>query len=807
MSEQENLKAFLCHSSEDSSFVTQVGSHLKHHLEEVFTYEENPTAQAIPERINHALQKSNVMVIFHRGALTDGQKIEVNHVVGSIMNSSTAKKKWKVMIVPLFDANLQFPALPEELTQIDTMPIIKADSPEELKRICPTLLSIAECKTGCHFIPSQYAKYTAQRIIRELNRNWHGDDDLPANPHLFKYEKDIIDFYTTKLRLGDKIYGPAKDTDKTEVELEKMREKLLDGCPPEWPEIARIPHGAAGVENPLNPEIVGEFAGKDLESGQDTVKGAKIVTAALSKYHQACQGDSWDRTRCMMHQKLTFEEARPRKVLHYPRESKDQGQSGARRGHELRVAILVSGGIAPGLNAVIDGIVQRHWTYCLEAAKNSKNTISMNRYSLQVYGLRNGLRAFERPGEERIKLAEYNHHTCDELIKPILSAEHANDGGCILGTSRVDDLMEDELIAPDKRISSLQVCVNQLRRWQIDILYVIGGDGSMKAAHALWSMAKEIKYDLSVIGVPKTMDNDILWMWQSFGFLSAVEKAREIIQHLHTEVKSNPRLCVVQLFGSDSGFVVSHAVLASATGQCDAAVIPEVPFTMKKLALHVRNRMLRRGEPIPHGLVVMAETAIPLDAVEYLDMTEEDPRTKKRIPVFTEQEKERIKEFCDMRLRRGRIQGQTDDLLRSTGLKIVSRGLLKLLPDSCFGGDDVPDLWHKHLRVVTNEPRHVLRSIPPSCTDVIMGQRLGTLAVDNAMAGFTDFMISQWLTEYVLVPLKLVVLGRKRIPPNGIFWKSVCGKTGMTDKMYDDASLRRYDPATAEEYAMSNNQR
>jgi hypothetical protein len=81
--------------------------------------------------------------------------------------------------------------------------------------------------------------------------------------------------------------------------------------------------------------------------------------------------------------------------------------------------------------------------------------------------------------------------------------------------------------------------------------------------------------------------------------------------------------------------------------------------------------------------------------------------------------------------------------------------------------------------VVTDEPRHLLRAIPPSCLDIIFGQRLGTLAVENALAGYTDFMISQWLTEYVLVPLQLAVLGRKRIPRTGIFWKSVLAKTGQ----------------------------
>jgi 6-phosphofructokinase len=73
--------------------------------------------------------------------------------------------------------------------------------------------------------------------------------------------------------------------------------------------------------------------------------------------------------------------------------------------------------------------------------------------------------------------------------------------------------------------------------------------------------------------------------------------------------------------------------------------------------------------------------------------------------------------------------------------------------------------------------------MPPSCLDIIIGNRLGTLAVDNALAGYTDFMISQWLTEYVLVPLELVVLGRKRIPESGIFWKTVLAKTGQPAKL------------------------
>lgn len=227
------------------------------------------------------------------------------------------------------------------------------------------------------------------------------------------------------------------------------------------------------------------------------------------------------------------------------------------------------------------------------------------------------------------------------------------------------------------------------------------------------------------------------------------------------------------MFGSDSGFVVSHAVLASRTGICDAALIPEIDFSMKELARYLKLRMCerhlqnQRGR-IPYGFIVMAETAIPTDAMEYLD----DPEIG-----LSEREKEAVINFNSKRKSQQRIEGQTDDAIRTAGLKIVSRGLLKLLPRVDVDHNVQPD-WNK-LRVFSNEPRHLLRATPPSSADIITAQRLGILAVDNALAGYTDFMVSQWLTEYVLVPLKLVILGRKRIPKEGIFWKSVLSKTGQ----------------------------
>lgn len=579
--------------------------------------------------------------------------------------------------------------------------------------------------------PEESGLRAAQEIARTFGFPWQASDGLPADPHLFDYEKRIITFYTRRL-----VGGRVEDD---------VREILLGGAPARWPSV-RLIKPEDGVEPRVMPDTLQEHVGEWRDPD------ASVLAAALSKYHGADAGDAGGGC-CPLKEGLCFLEAGPRMNHVFPRS-----------GRGLNVGILVAGGIAPGINAVIDGITRRHFLYAEKTG-----------YRVDVEGLLNGFRAFDQRAESSIHLIPDKGET---RAGDLVTADLASAGGSMLGTSRVDGL-----IAPETRIAQLENIVAQAYQWPLDILYVIGGDGSMKAAHAIWSHSldyagrKGITRPLSVVGIPKTMDNDILWVWQSFGFLSAVEKAREVIQDLHTEVSSNPRLCVVQLFGSDSGFVVSHAVLASQSGTCDAALIPEVPFALRKLARFLKVRMAQRRRDrsgrIPAALVVMAETAVPEDAMDFLDDADIG---------LVEKEKGALRAFQALRGNKCRIQGQTDEWLRSAALKIVSRGLEKLIKGKeieITGNVVMPD-WEL-LRVFTNEPRHLLRAIAPSCMDIISGQRLGTLAVDNALAGYTDFMISQWLTEYVLVPLDLVVLGRKRIPREGVFWRSVKSKTGQDD--------------------------
>jgi 6-phosphofructokinase len=170
----------------------------------------------------------------------------------------------------------------------------------------------------------------------------------------------------------------------------------------------------------------------------------------------------------------------------------------------------------------------------------------------------------------------------------------------------------------------------------------------------------------------------------------------------------------------------------------------------------------------------MAETAIPVNALDYVGENSVLPPEDR----LSGDEEEAVRSFEEKRRRGQRIEGQTSDVLRRAALKMVLKGLKRELPSNRR-----PRITWDPLRDFSSEPRHLLRAIPPNTADLIMAQRLAVLAVDNAMAGYTDFMISHWLTEYVLVPLELTALGRKRIPESGMFWKSILAKTGQPASM------------------------
>lgn len=536
-------------------------------------------------------------------------------------------------------------------------------------------------------------------------------DGLPIRINAL-YEKGIINEYKTN---NGKI----------------SYKKISEGYPEIWPKVKKFDCKNT-TKNPLNENIYGAFRQDDSAISVD----ARHLKDQNNECSKVCKLN------------LTFPEAGPREsILKQP--------------NPLNVAILVSGGIAPGINSIIASIVERHKTY----ERNSQNAQDIF-HQVDLYGCQEGFNSLCEIGGQVIKLDEH------------LIARNVNAGGASIPTARADQLLKDSEIESDQELESnqklesksdkLKKIVQNLANREISILYIIGGEGSMRAAHAISNIYHE-QYPnnkLSVIGIPKTMDNDILWVWQSIGFSSAVEKARQIIIQLATEATSNPRVCIVQLFGSSSGYVVSHAALGS--NVCDLALIPELKFSMKDVCEYMKRRLVSRRNGrngIAYGLIVMAETAIPDDYIDYIHDT--------NIGLIHEE----IKALEEFENNNRRVIGQTPDHLRNAGLKIVSKALESYIQNDL---GNLNNYWKKY-RVFTNEPRHLIRSAEPSINDVAYGLRLGTMAVDMAMAGYHDCMVSQWLTEYVVVPLELVVLGRKDVPLEGIFWKTVISKTGQIE--------------------------
>jgi len=753
-------KFFISHCIDDKKFVFETCNILASYIkrENMYLFEEHPAIdKSFLKQIDAEVDAADCVLFFVGKRFGDYQKIEL---------AKATKENKAVITVGIGGQKLE-------------------DFPDIITRHAG----------GNHMLPDQYSNTVplgtvqcAKDIVTSLRNWWRADfkdsytewDDnilmngLPSVPQLFDYEKNIIEFYSAKhLQEATANEGKegsliAKEHSRKLLErwsLARVQQMLVDGVSVEWPEVYRYP---AWRTNHIDPALAGDFRVVNEENE------ALVRASALMELNPLAFNP-------------TFPEAGPRPKLAFPQREKE---------HELKIAILVAGGIAPGINAVIDALVQRHYFYQEAAEKKGE------RYHLQIFGVKDGFLAIGGP-----RSALYPHLI---ELQPRHTIEYATRGGSMLGTSR-----DAKLLDPDTRHLRLQEVTTALSQEDrmIDILYVIGGDGSMKAAHTLWHFANRSRpanHQLAVITVPKTMDNDILWVWQSFGFLSAVDESRRIVETLHTEVRSNPRLGIVQLFGSDSGFVVSHAVLSSTAGHAILALIPEIKFSAIGVARYLKKRLWEASNPdlnthsptapidlkFPHGLVVMAENAVPEDALECLGLVASTPEFEKDNPqlakayndiaknfCLTKTEKDEITSFAKRQKKGERFEGQTSDIVRKLGLRIMAEAIpvflsqRSLLDRADHFGWEEPN-WST-LRVVCSEPRHLVRSLEPSTADIITGQRLGLLAVDAGMAGYTDCMISQWLTEFAFIPLDLVVLGRKRIPPQGMFWKSVITKTGQ----------------------------
>jgi 6-phosphofructokinase 1 len=349
----------------------------------------------------------------------------------------------------------------------------------------------------------------------------------------------------------------------------------------------------------------------------------------------------------------------------------------------VTAGIVTCGGLCPGLNNVVRGLVLQ-----LTNAYGAKS----------ILGFRNGYQGLT-DASEAIILGPEN-----------VRAIH-NRGGTILGTSRGNQ--------------DPAAMVETLARHGVDMLFVIGGDGSLRGAQKIAAEALRRDLPIAVVGIPKTIDNDIPWIDHSFGFQTAFSRAAESIRAAYTEASSTlGGVGLVKLMGRHSGFIACYATLAN--HDVDFTLIPEVPFQLDGLLRAVRERVDRQG----HAVVVVAE-------------------------------------------------GAGQDLLPRTTLTDRS-GNAKLGDIGAFLRERITEHFKDaplSLRYV--DPGYAIRSVPANAFDAVYCTRLAQAAVHAGMAGFTSVVVARWHGRFVHLPITLATASRNQVDPHGDLWMSVLEATGQ----------------------------
>lgn len=239
----------------------------------------------------------------------------------------------------------------------------------------------------------------------------------------------------------------------------------------------------------------------------------------------------------------------------------------SKTGGIMRVGLLTGGGDAPGLNAVIRA--------CVKTFKNCEEDIT-------VYGFRDGFKG----------MVTRNYYELDEAT----ASGILHLGGTILGTTNRDNpfAFNEGGIISDKSGVALEV----YRELKLDCLIVIGGDGTLRIAHELSQIG------INIVGVPKTIDNDLVLTDTTFGFMSAVAVATDALDRLHTTAESHHRISILETMGRDAGWIALYAGVA---GGADVILIPEIPYNIASICQKIESRRLQGKK---FSLIVMAEGAI-----------------------------------------------------------------------------------------------------------------------------------------------------------------------------------------------------
>ena len=353
----------------------------------------------------------------------------------------------------------------------------------------------------------------------------------------------------------------------------------------------------------------------------------------------------------------------------------------------LACGIVTCGGICPGLNDVIRSIVlSLHHHYGVN----------------KIYGFRFGYEGLVR---------RYGHKPL-ELTPDSVKRIHEM-GGSVLGSSR----------GPQDPAEMVQT----LEDLKIGILFAIGGDGTLRGAQAISDEARRRGLAISVIGIPKTIDNDISFVQQTFGFETAVSEARRATYAANSEAEAARNgIGLVKLMGRDSGFIAAFSVLVDS--QVNFCLVPEVPFSLERFLSLLRQRLERRG----HAVIVVAE-------------------------------------------------GAGQDLMAPTQGRDAS-GNVRYGDIGVFLREEVKR-YFKQIGMEINlkyiDPSYSIRSVPASPHDSAFCLLLGHCAVHAGMSGRTDMVVSFWNSQFTHVPISLAVSQRKKIDPDGPLWSVVLASTGQ----------------------------
>jgi 6-phosphofructokinase 1 len=377
----------------------------------------------------------------------------------------------------------------------------------------------------------------------------------------------------------------------------------------------------------------------------------------------------------------TYEEAGPREKIYF-----DPAKT--------TVGIVTCGGLCPGLNDIIRGLViQCHRQYGVS----------------RVYGFRYGYEG----------LVQRFGHT-PLVLKPASVEQAHHFGGTLLGSSRgQQDIGE---------------MVDTLEEMNVDILYVIGGDGTLRGAAEIVKEIERRGLKKGVVGIPKTIDNDIRYLDKSFGFETAFDAAVQAVNCAYVEATGAVNgVGLVKLMGRDSGFIACYAALAGSN--VDFVLIPEVAFDLEGeggLLECLRHRLMKRGSAV----VVVAE-----GAGQHLMHSDDatDASGNKRYGDIGHFLKERINGFFKQR--------RTE-----VNLKYI-------------------------------DPSYIVRSVPANAQDNVYCSRLAQAAVHAGMAGKTGMLVGRWHGSFIHLPLQLVTQGRRKVDPTQELWHSVLQCTGQPSMM------------------------